>query len=199
MGVIFSIFPMRKGGQGGKGEGNFGRSNLPLNHCAILPSLKLPPSDPRFPRFLPKASYPILYSPGGVSFGEWGCSMGTQEKQWGRRETPHPPCPTPHCRGYSALPRGPRCAGPRRLAAPRTSSRRRRCSMRRCASSALRAHRAAATTARPRMAWACLRSNLSAWTCSVSWGWWCPQDAQAGLEEVGRKEAGEATSRGRAQ
>lgn len=76
MGVIFSIFPMRKGGQGGKGEGNFGRSNLPLNHCAILPSLKLPPSDPRFPRFLPKASYPILYSPGG------GLVLGSGGAPW---------------------------------------------------------------------------------------------------------------------
>lgn len=155
---------MRKGRQ--ERRGNLPQSNLPLNHCTIPPSLKPPPPDPRFPRLFPEASCPIGVFPWGELVLGWGASTGTQEKQWSRRGGAHPPCRAAH----SALPRGPRCAGPRLRAAPRTSSRRRRCSTRRCASSASRARRAAATTARRRTAWACPPSSLSAWTCSVSRG-----------------------------
>ena len=67
------------------------------------------------------------------------------------------------------LPGWPRCVGLRQLGALPTSSRRRRCSMRRFASSALHARRVAATTARLRTAWAYPPSSPSGWTCSVSW------------------------------
>lgn len=97
----------------------------------------------------------------------------------GARSSPCPAHPAPPC--------GPRCAGPRRRAAPRTSSRRRQCSTRRCASSASRARRAAATTARQRTAWACPPSSPSAWTCSVSAG---PGAPGAGLGRRGGREGG---------
>lgn len=89
------------------------------------------------------------------------------EKYGGGRGPPSP-SPSPSVRSDSALPGWPRCVGPRPRAARRTSSRKHRCSMRHCASSASRARRAAATTARLRTAWACLPSSPSGWTCSVS-------------------------------
>lgn len=56
-----------------------------LNHCTILPDLKPPSSDPRFPRLFAEASsYPIRAFPWGELVSQAGVGpTGTRGEEWG--------------------------------------------------------------------------------------------------------------------